>query len=1414
MSEPRTMDGNRFDQISKLIGAGASRRSILKGLLGLSGAAVAASARPSGADARTIGSRPTIPPPSEPVCTPGHQFCGGEGAAFCCPPGRCFDGRCCPDDETEGCGDSCCPVGQCTTSGACCATGHPCGTICCPDGSSCGRNGNTDICCGGSVGGVPCGYECCPTAEQCCDLECCPPGSICIGEALCCPPDLICGTVCCNGPGRQCCDEICLQTGQCCGDGDCQHSPSTCQTAFCDNDHVCQLSDPCAGAAPGTVCCGGACIHLGSTSHCRFCDEACAPGDLCTEQGCVSPTTTTTTTTVPPTTTTTVQPTTTSPPTTTTTVTPTTTTPPCPEDTFACGPGSTGQSYCCPQDSYSMCCGGPESECCGRVGVTGVVRECDANGHCCEAGTPFHCPATGSGQQGCCATPCISDMCVLETTTVAPTTSTPAPTTSTAAPTTSTAAPTTTTTSTTTSTTTTTTTSTTTSTTTTSTTSTTPRPGGQCPEGCPDFHLCCLDGCINFLVHDCCPSLAEEGLELPNFLCECGVCAKDAEDVYRCGPEIVADNGVCVGNIDDFANLFLGVCCDGVCGEIDSCPETTTTGQPVPTTTTTTVQPTTTTSTTTSTTTPPTTLPPITCSNHDDCGGDSALFCCLGECVDPAVHSCCPNLDGRSNGPCGCQICAKDDAGVYQCGSERAEDDEPCALTLNEQGVCCAGACLNQQSCVSTTPPPTTTTPTPVLLAQCEVDDENNRDEVRAACGAEDQLCLKGGCVSDCNNQNGTCAGYGCTCEATWGGTSQSILWYVCSGEPTAIACQFHTDCPDGYYCELDSRTCIPACVPSPPPLLCDNQLDCGGQPCFLRACATSCDPEAENDVCASVGCTCLQSRTPNSYCGEALGRPCDQGNCPHGEFCQPDNTCARQCFVPPPTTTTPQPTSTTPGPDFGFCASCPTLPDTGRFLRPLGDTCLDDDGVRAPCLCGIGICNTNGNICCDPRDDNAVPRVCVEQVDRCPQPTTTTTTRPPCGGPCSSGMTCCDDQCVDLLDDHRNCGMCDRVCAQGQDTCRSGECICPNLTGPCLVGRVVNCIPECSRYEVASVYAGVESCLNVGSSACSPGACACCIREHMLGGICSGHFELVHHLAARCGFESLEMCHPPGPCLETCPPGVPCLPSGFCAEACGNSDECGPCGECEDGFCAPLCEPCEICNPADQTCDPVRCLACQVCVNDVCVDDCPAPLPGSCFENYCHPSGFCGSREDCTRSAGCCPQPNFICNSGTRKCECAKPCPDGSCAPADGCCAQEECLTDFRNPNCRICGDDHRCHNVNCGQQCSLGLCCDNFGHCTECRSGVCPDRCLGLTCNECEFCHQGVCRPITIDRDPCCDINCDRPFTVCDNGQCICQEGMQRCLISDNDNLCGRPPLSICEHDYECCNGCVSTVFGKFCV
>ena len=57
-------------------------------------------------------------------------------------------------------------------------------------------------------------------------------------------------------------------------------------------------------------------------------------------------------------------------------------------NTFPCGPRSDPDKYCCPATNYSLCCGATQFECCGLDTATGITRECDADGKCCEAGHP------------------------------------------------------------------------------------------------------------------------------------------------------------------------------------------------------------------------------------------------------------------------------------------------------------------------------------------------------------------------------------------------------------------------------------------------------------------------------------------------------------------------------------------------------------------------------------------------------------------------------------------------------------------------------------------------------------------------------------------------------------------------------------------------------------------------------------------------------------------------------------------------------------------------------------------------------------------------------------------------------------------------------------------------------------------
>ena len=118
------MDDRRFDSLAKAVASGASRRSVLKGILGLGGAALAGGVL---LDGDTDAARRPTPTP-KPVKCPGNQVPVG---------GVCT----CPGTAPYKCGPACC-------------TGQP--------------------------GDAPS-----PTHTECCDNACC--HGTCYGEELCCP---------------------------------------------------------------------------------------------------------------------------------------------------------------------------------------------------------------------------------------------------------------------------------------------------------------------------------------------------------------------------------------------------------------------------------------------------------------------------------------------------------------------------------------------------------------------------------------------------------------------------------------------------------------------------------------------------------------------------------------------------------------------------------------------------------------------------------------------------------------------------------------------------------------------------------------------------------------------------------------------------------------------------------------------------------------------------------------------------------------------------------------------------------------------------------------------------------------------------------------------------------------------------
>ncbi len=228
------MDGQRFDDLTRALAKGTSRRRVVKALAGVLGGALtggigskAVAAKPGGGNGRP--------------CTPVGNACGEKP---CCDGLSCIGGVCCSSSQI--CGTVCCPVGTVCTDGACVATGN---------GGGGGNGGGS----GGSAG--------------------CPEGSVRFGSACL----LVNGQVCADG--TQCASGICVD-GYCC-DGACGGQCEACDVAGAEgtctvvsgaphgNRTSCAGSRGCAGSCDGMNRSG--CTYPGLETTCG------GGGPICTE---------------------------------------------------------------------------------------------------------------------------------------------------------------------------------------------------------------------------------------------------------------------------------------------------------------------------------------------------------------------------------------------------------------------------------------------------------------------------------------------------------------------------------------------------------------------------------------------------------------------------------------------------------------------------------------------------------------------------------------------------------------------------------------------------------------------------------------------------------------------------------------------------------------------------------------------------------------------------------------------------------------------------------------------------------------------------------------------------------------------------------------------------------------------------
>ncbi len=228
---------------------------------------------------------------------------------------------------TVACGASSLPDGPAIDCGT---TGTACGDRCVDlsvDPANCGACGvackSTELCsrghCGvGCFGGTTrCGDSCVDVRYDPANCgscgKACGAGSPCLGGACvdrCPAPRVLCGHTCIDVISD---DGNCGTCGVKCGTGKkCNAGTCSCPGALCDGACTDTQTNPlhCGGCgigcipvvescsagkcvcAKGLTSCGGDCVDIGSSpKNCGGCGTTCAPGQLCTDGQCGSPTT-------------------------------------------------------------------------------------------------------------------------------------------------------------------------------------------------------------------------------------------------------------------------------------------------------------------------------------------------------------------------------------------------------------------------------------------------------------------------------------------------------------------------------------------------------------------------------------------------------------------------------------------------------------------------------------------------------------------------------------------------------------------------------------------------------------------------------------------------------------------------------------------------------------------------------------------------------------------------------------------------------------------------------------------------------------------------------------------------------------------------------------------------------------------
>jgi hypothetical protein len=269
-----SVDGQRFDELTRLFAESRTRRSVLRGMFGLAGAAAGALGV-RGADAASCRDLGDICRKPGDCCT---GACGPKDAAgrqrCVCPPGLEECGGACIDPTTYledlnncgACGVSCPAPEACHV--AVCDAGV-CGTL--PDPAAVGQP--------------------CDDGDLCTENDVCQADGSCAGTPKDCAVDHPCQIGSCDASSGNCIIDVTTMDGEPCDDGNLCSSSSVCAMGVCEGQDpvTCVPLDQChvAGVCDGST---GECSNPEAArgTPCSDGNPLCVDGECCpAENRCV-----------------------------------------------------------------------------------------------------------------------------------------------------------------------------------------------------------------------------------------------------------------------------------------------------------------------------------------------------------------------------------------------------------------------------------------------------------------------------------------------------------------------------------------------------------------------------------------------------------------------------------------------------------------------------------------------------------------------------------------------------------------------------------------------------------------------------------------------------------------------------------------------------------------------------------------------------------------------------------------------------------------------------------------------------------------------------------------------------------------------------------------------------------------------